>query len=123
MQSGLVAQGVPVAAATQAAHLPPVGSLFAAFLGYNPMKTLIPAKTLASLPAANAATITGKRFFPTLISHPFMHGLRLAFALSVVLFLIAAAASWLRGKHVVGEEEPALATDEQDLWLEEAVVY
>ena len=35
---GLTAQGVSPAVATRVSHLPPVGSLFAAFLGYNPMQ-------------------------------------------------------------------------------------
>jgi hypothetical protein len=61
------------------------------------MKSLLPAKTLAALPPAKAATITGKQFFPKLMSQPFLRGLRYAFSLSVVIFLIAAVASWLRG--------------------------
>ncbi len=97
MESALTAQGVPAATAQRVAHTPPVGSLFAAFLGYNPMQSLLPARTLAALPPDKAATITGKHFFPELISRPFLRGLRYAFSLSVVIFLIAAVASWLRG--------------------------
>jgi EmrB/QacA subfamily drug resistance transporter len=105
MYNGLVAQGVPTNVATSVASAPPVGSLFAAFLGYNPMKVLIPPSTLASLPPANAATITGKEFFPQLISGPFMHGMRIAFVFSMVLYLLAAAASWARGVRVPEGEE------------------
>jgi hypothetical protein len=100
MESALTSQGVPAAAAARAAHVPAVASLFAAFLGYNPMKSLLPAQTLNSLPAHQAATITGKTFFPQLISSPFMHGLRIAFTLALVMFVLAAAASWLRGGRV-----------------------
>jgi EmrB/QacA subfamily drug resistance transporter len=101
MQSSLTAQGVSTAVAAQVASAPPVASLFASFLGYNPMAQLIPAKVLNALPAANRAVITGKYFFPGLISAPFIHGLRIAFTLSLIAYLIAALASWLRGKKYI----------------------
>jgi hypothetical protein len=81
-----------------------VASLFAAFLGYNPMAELIPADQLKALPPENAATITGKHFFPDLISKPFMHGLTFAFTFSLVLYLLAAVASWLGGARYVHDE-------------------
>jgi MFS family permease len=97
MQSSLVAQGMLPDAAHQAAATPPVASLFAAFLGYNPMGELIPPSVLSALPAGHAALITGKTFFPNLMSVPFMAGLKFAFTFSLVLNLISAAASWLCG--------------------------
>ncbi|HEY2666016.1 MAG TPA: MFS transporter [Actinomycetota bacterium] len=97
MQAQLVARGVPVTMATHVAHLPPVSSLFAAFLGYNPVQTLLGAPLLSSLPPATAAYLTGRTFFPSLISGPFVQGLRIAFGSSVVMCLVAAAASWMRG--------------------------
>ena len=107
MSAGLIGQGVPAAVANQVSHLPPVGSLFAAFLGYNPMKNLL-GPVLNTLPAARASYITGTTFFPQLISEPFMHGLRIVFSAAVVMSLVAAAASWLRGeKYVHAEEETA----------------
>jgi EmrB/QacA subfamily drug resistance transporter len=105
MEAGLTANGVPAATASQLAHLPPVGSLFAAFLGYNPMHTLLGDKVLAALPPDKAAYITGKTFFPQLISSPFKHGLAIAFTASLLMCLIAAAASWLRGGHYVHTED------------------
>jgi MFS family permease len=104
MYRGLVAQGVPVGAATVLSHLPPVGSLFAAFLGYNPMKTLLGPKVLGALPPGKAAYLTGKTFFPNLIQGPFKHGLVIVFGAAVLMSLIAAAASWLRGGYYVHEE-------------------
>jgi len=104
MSTGLISQGVPAAVANQVSHLPPVGSLFAAFLGYNPMKNLL-GPVLNTLPAAKASYITGTSFFPQLISDPFMHGLRIVFSAAVVMSLIAAAASWLRGEKYVHTEE------------------
>jgi EmrB/QacA subfamily drug resistance transporter len=101
----LVAHDVPPAVADRVANLPPVGSLFAAFLGYNPMRTQL-ASVLPQLPRAQAAYLTGKEFFPRLISGPFIDGLRIAFTASLVMCLIAAAASWLRGgKYVYREED------------------
>src|SRR5207237_10412753 len=117
MSAGLVAQGVPAAVANQVSHLPPVGSLFAAFLGYNPMKNLL-GPVLNTLPAAKASYITGTTFFPQLISDPFMHGLRIVFSAAVVMSLIAAAASWLRGEKYVHTEETVVevpaATEDLD---------
>ena len=98
---GLVAQHVPVAAAYRAAHLPPVSTLFAAFLGYSPVQHLLGASVVAHLPAASRAVVTGRSFFPGLISAPFKNGLRAAFDFSIIACLVAAAASWLRGGRYV----------------------
>jgi hypothetical protein len=105
MSAGLVANGVPAGQAHAVANLPPVGSLFAAFLGYNPMEKLLGAHALGALPAARAAHLTGTTFFPQLISGPFIHGLRIAFTASFAMCLISAAASWLRGGKYVHEDE------------------
>jgi MFS family permease len=105
MEQGLTANGVPPATAAHLAHLPPVGSLFAAFLGFNPMHTLLGDKVLAALPADKAAYVTGKTFFPQLISSPFKHGLAIAFTASLLMCLVAAAASWMRGSRYVHTEE------------------
>jgi hypothetical protein len=105
LTSGLTAQGVPGMIAHRIASLPPVGSLFAAFLGYNPVKSLLtPTGVLAHLPASNAAVLTGKTFFPRLISQPFHHGLVIVFIMAIVVLVIAAAASAFRGGRYVHEE-------------------
>jgi MFS family permease len=109
---GLTAQGVPAAIAHQIGNLPPVGSLFAAFLGYNPVKTLLgPTGVLAHLPARNVATLTGKRFFPELISQPFHHGLIIVFTTAMALLALAAGVSALRGARFVHEEQ-AVSTED-----------
>jgi hypothetical protein len=130
MERGLTANGVAPATASQLAHLPPVGSLFAAFLGYNPMHTLLGDKVLASLPPDKAAYLTGKSFFPQLISSPFKHGLAIAFTASLLMCLVAAAASWLRGSRYVhaepevgpfgapgGEHPDAAASPHTEEWI------
>jgi EmrB/QacA subfamily drug resistance transporter len=111
MSAGLRANGVPPATAQRIAHLPPVGSLFAAFLGYNPMQKLLgapgphgTASVLAQLPKAKAANLTGKTFFPHLISGPFKDGLVIAFSVSMLMCIVAAWASWQRGKRYVHGE-------------------
>ncbi len=96
LYGGLVAQGVPHADASRISHLPAVSSLFAAFLGYNPMQTLL-APVLPHLSPAHAHFLTGHSFFPHLIAPPFMHGLREAFDFALVASLLAGIASWLRG--------------------------
>ncbi len=103
MRAQLVAHHVPAAVADKVAALPPVGSLFAAFLGYNPMRTLL-GPVLPSLPRSQASYLTGTTFFPRLISGPFIHGLHIAFVASLVMCLVAAWASWLRGSRFVHAE-------------------
>ena len=93
MSSGLIAQHVPAAVAHQVATIPPVGVLFAAFLGYNPMQQLLGTHVLSTLPAQNAATLTGRDFFPNLIAGPFHHGLIIVFWLAIGMSLVGAVAS------------------------------
>jgi hypothetical protein len=97
ISSGLQAHGVAAAAAQKAAHLPPVSILFAAFLGYNPIQHLVGAHALSTFPAAQHALLTGRSFFPHLISGPFQNGLHATFVFAIVACLLAAAASLLRG--------------------------
>jgi len=105
LTGGLTAQGVPHAIAARIGSLPPVGSLFAAFLGYNPIRTLLaPTGVLDHLPASHVALLTGREFFPQLISQPFHHGLVIVFSMAMALLLVAAAASALRGGRFVYEE-------------------
>jgi MFS family permease len=113
LTAGLTAQGVPLAQATSIAHLPPVSTVFAAMLGYNPVQNLLgPTGLLRTLPAANVATLTGRQFFPALISGPFHHGLMIVFTAAALMALAGAAVSWTRGKKPAGEEPPALVPPE-----------
>jgi MFS family permease len=115
LYDGLTANGVPPASAERIAHLPPVGSLFAAFLGYNPIRTLLGPAALQHLSPAQAANLTGTSFFPRLIAEPFQHGLAIVFLAALAMSLVAAAASWLRGGRYVHEEleVPEAAREEQ----------
>ncbi|HEY4726262.1 MAG TPA: MFS transporter [Actinomycetota bacterium] len=115
LYAGLTANGVPAGTAERIAHLPPVGSLFAAFLGYNPIRTLLGPAALEHLSPAQVANLTGTSFFPRLIAEPFQHGLAIVFLAALVMSLVAAAASWLRGGRYVHEEleAPEAAREEQ----------
>jgi hypothetical protein len=104
LQGGLVAHGVPAPDAARVAHLPPVATLFASFLGYNPVATLLGPHVLHGLPAAQAQTLTGRRFFPHLISGPFHTALVYAFVFAIVACVVAAVASLLRGGKYVHVE-------------------
>lgn len=109
LTSGLQQQGVPHAIAHQVGTLPPVSSLFAAVLGVNPLQHLLSAsRVLPTLPAAAQKTITGREFFPNLISGPFHQGLVVVFAFSAALSALAALASLLRGGRYV---EPEVAVE------------
>ncbi len=98
LADGLLRQGVPSAIAHQAGALPPVSSLFAAVLGVNPVQHLLAAGgVLSSLSPAHRQILTGREFFPHLISGPFQHGLLVVFIVSAALSVLAGAASLLRG--------------------------
>jgi MFS family permease len=99
LSNGLVKLGVPVGTAHQVATLPPVSSLFASVLGVNPIQHLLePTGVLAKLPAASQAALTGRTFFPSLLSGPFHSGLIVVFSVSAALSVLAGLASLLRGK-------------------------
>ncbi len=103
----LTAEGVPARVASGIAGIPPIGALFAAFLGYNPMATLIPASVLTGLPAAARSAVLGTSFFPQLLAGPFLDGLHVAFSVCITLSLGAAAASWLRGPRYIHDDQVA----------------
>jgi MFS family permease len=106
LSSGLQAHGVAAGTAERVASLPPVSTLFAAFLGQNPIGHLL-GGSLSTLSPANAATLTGHRFFPELVSGPFHHGLTIVFTAATLMSVVAAVASSLRGPHEKAVAEAA----------------
>lgn len=109
LRSGLAAHSVPAQAADAIANVPPVGSLFAAFLGYNPIETLLgPTGVLKALPKADSAALTGKEFFPNLIAGPFHDGLVIVFIAAAVMSVIGAVATLAGGGKL--RTEPVAAT-------------
>jgi MFS family permease len=101
LTSGLEAQGVSASVATAVGQQPPVGSLFAAFLGANPIGTLLGGLPASAVQGANLNTLTSKQFFPQLIATPFHHGLVIVFSAAIAMSLIAALASLFRGTRYV----------------------
>jgi hypothetical protein len=107
LTAGLTAQGVPASVATQVGHLPPVSTMFAALLGYNPIRNLLaPYGVLSRLPAHNVAVLTGRQFFPHLISAPFHHGLVIVFTAAAIMSFLGAMVSLLRGRQFYFDENP-----------------
>ncbi|MEU9475875.1 MFS transporter [Streptomyces sp. NPDC048191] len=112
--SGLQAHGVPAGTAHEAASLPPVSTLFATFLGNNPIGHLLgDGGTLDRLTAAQRATLTGHTFFPELVSGPFHHGLTIVFGVAAGMALVSALASALRGGHERADDDTRRAGPER----------
>jgi MFS family permease len=116
LTSGLTGQGVPLDIASKVAHLPPVSTLFAALLGYNPVHNLLaPTGVLTKLNAHQVGVLTGKQFFPNVISAPFHHGLVIVFTAAAIMSFIGALVSLMRGKQFYYDEsasaqaQPAVA--------------
>jgi MFS family permease len=105
LSAGLRAQGVPAGVAAHVANLPPVSTLFASFLGYNPVQALLkPFGVLPRLSAAHRSELTSKEFFPRLVSAPFHHGLVIVFTAAIAMSVTAALVSLLRGKQYVYDD-------------------
>jgi MFS family permease len=115
VSAGLLSHGVPAAVADRASHLPPISTLFAAFLGYDPVAHLIGAGTFAHLSASQQASLDQRNFFPGLIATPFREGLHAAFDFAIIASLAAAAASWTRGGRYVYTPATEEGADERVL--------
>jgi len=101
MFKGLSANGVGVAQAHSIANLPAVGSLFSTFLGFNPLKSLLGSRASSHLSNAQWSKLTGKHFFPNLIESSFHHGLVIVFGAAIIMSIVGALFSALRGKRYV----------------------
>ncbi len=117
MSEGLQAQGVSASDAHDVANLPPVGSLFAAFLGYNPIGELLAPYNALHQPGVNTEVLTGQTFFPNLITEPFHSGLVVVFGAAAVMMVIGAIASMFNpgrygAEEVTEDQAPATTTSE-----------
>ena len=109
LSSGLRSHGLSSQIAGTISHEPPVGSLFAAFLGANPIGNLLGRLPASDVRGADLSTLTSKQFFPELMAGPFHHGLVIVFGVAVILSLVGAVASLMRGGRYI-HEEPASST-------------
>ncbi len=125
LYDGLTRLGVTPDAAHTVSQTPPVGTLFAAFLGDNPIRALmtqVAPDQLQPGSGVDVATLTGRSFFPHLIADPFRHGLAIAFGVSIAMLLIAAVASLLRGERYVHSDAPVHHSPGTDLAREAAAL-
>ncbi|AWR95588.1 MFS transporter [Acidianus brierleyi] len=107
-----LAQSVTQAGAPQLAPLvqkvPVTGALFAAFLGYDPVKSILstlPQNILSTIPSTAISTMEQRTWFPTAIAPAFMSSLRDAFYVGAGMSFIAAITSALRGRIQIAELE------------------
>jgi MFS family permease len=101
MYEGLTSHGVGSAQAHAIAALPPVATLFSSFLGYNPLQMLLVSPQHAGVTTAQWSALTGKGFFPSLLTKPFHHGLFIVFGIAALMAIVAAIFSVLRGKRYI----------------------
>jgi MFS family permease len=112
LYNGLTAHGVSQSVAQKAADLPPVATLFAAFLGYNPIQTLL-GSHIHAVSAHQQHVLLGHTFFPSVISGPFSSALTSAFTFGLVACLIAALASLVpaKGQPWFGRGRPSVVDE------------
>jgi MFS family permease len=103
--SGLISLGVSNSTAAAVSNISPTGALFAAFLGYNPLKTIIPADIFDNLTVAQQNSLASTSYFPKLISPSFAQGVKIVLYLAIVMSIVAAIASSLRGKRSIYGQE------------------
>lgn len=88
--------------------IPPTGALFAAFLGYNPVETILsalPPALVATIPSHTLATLTGTTWFPSTFAEAFVPSLHISFYIGALLCALAAVLSALRGEKYIHDEE------------------
>ncbi len=103
MYSSAIGVGVPEQVASMFSKISPSGILFGAFLGINPISAIPPA-LLATVPATALKAIESSGFLPNVIGPSFMIGLSDSIYIAIVLSLLGALFSALRGERYVHEE-------------------
>ena len=107
LASAVTSAGAPSQLAQIFSSTPASGALFGAFLGYNPVQTILntlPSTVVSAIPPATVQYLTGSTFFPNAISSPFMTALKEAFVVGAIMCFVAAVCSALRGdKYVHGQ--------------------
>jgi MFS family permease len=89
-------------------NIPPTAALFSAFLGYNPVNSILaalPAPLVAHIPQTTLNTLTGITWFPQTLQNAFVPSLRTSFYIGALLSVIAAILSALRGGKYIHEHE------------------
>ncbi|MDD1702155.1 MAG: MFS transporter [Methanoregula sp.] len=97
--------------------IPPTGALFAAFLGYNPVQTILAGLSpalLATVAPATLVTLTGVVWFPTTLAQAFMPSLALSFYIGAGISFVAALLCAMRGEKYIEEIDGAPAREIRD---------
>lgn len=89
------------------------GTLFAAFLGFNPIEELLGTSGELKAPGVNADVLTGQQFFPHLISGPFHSGLVVVFVAAAIMMFLGAIAQFFAGGEYMHEAEESRAASER----------
>lgn len=84
-------------------HIPPTSALFSAFLGYNPVQTII-IQSGVNVNSSLYQTLTSNTWFPHAIASAFMGALHMAFFIGMGLALLAALTSYMRGGIYIYDE-------------------
>ena len=110
LSAAVTSAGAPPQLAQIFSATPASAALFASFLGYNPVATILhtlPRSLVSTVPKATISYLTGSTFFPNAISSPFMTALREAFIIGAIMCVVAAICSALRGgKYVYEGKKP-----------------
>lgn len=82
-------------------NIPPSEALFAAFLGYNPVDTILsslPGSVVANIPGGVLTTLQGTTWFPSTFANAFIPAVIESYIIGAILCIIAAILSALRGE-------------------------
>ena len=103
--------------------IPPTAALFSAFLGYNPVEsilTTLPPSLTAIIPASTLNTLTGITWFPSTLATAFLPSLGTSFYIGAIISAIAAILSALRGEKYIHKDKELKTRSKDDLKLQEA---
>ncbi|AKA48186.1 MFS transporter [uncultured archaeon] len=98
-------------------NIPPTAAMFSAFLGINPVSTIIGSLSPAVASHISSSTLTlltSKTWFPHAIAPAFMSALHIAFFIGMLLAGIAAATSYMRGGIYIHEDVVTPQGNEKD---------
>ncbi len=102
--------------------IPPTAALFSAFLGYNPVESILaalPPSITAIIPVSTLNILTGTTWFPSTLANAFLPSLATSFYIGAVISAIAAVLSALRGGKYIHKDKELKTVSKDDLKLED----
>ncbi len=97
-------------------HIPPTIAIFSAFLGINPVSSILsnlPSSVTSQLSSGLISTLETKTWFPHAIAPAFMGALHVAFYIGMALAIVAGITSYMRGGIYIHEENNPASAGEQ----------